>query len=208
MEQTFGRDKAKRNIIIFVIGAFLTFLSNVVTLTGDVTGIVWLSYFGVVSFIGLILQIIAIILLRNVNKNYANALWMVIFNIIIVLTILILNIVAGVNNKPEMFETPINWLSIVQELSEALIVINFVLGTNKLAEESGKGMPVLTKVIIRGYVGVFLVSALLNLLSFLIPAIKDNQVAILIFGIILIVLYVIREIAYAFFLIKSLFRVE
>ena len=189
-------------------GVFLILISNIVQSVGDAIGNPVLSYIGVLSFVGLILQIIAIILLRNVNKRYANALWMLILNLILFAVAFTLNIIEAARNEPELFTTALSWISIGQELTEALVVIYFVLGTNQLAEEDGKGMPILTKLIVRGYVGIFLVSLLLTLLTLLIPAIKENQIATLIFAIILLVLYVVREVAYLFFLIKSLWRVK
>ena len=208
MEKTFGREKAKRHIVMFIVGVFLILISNIVQSVGDAIGNPVLSYIGVLSFVGLILQIIAIILLRNVNKRYANALWMLILNLILFAVAFTLNIIEAARNEPELFTTALSWIGIGQELTEALVVIYFVLGTNQLAEEDGKGMPILTKLIVRGYVAIFLVSLLLTLLSLLIPAIKENQIATLIFAIILLVLYVVREVAYLFFLIKSLWRVK
>lgn len=208
MEKTFGREKAKRYIVMFIVGVFLILISNIVQSVGDAIGNPVLSYIGVLSFVGLILQIIAIILLRNVNKRYANALWMLILNLILFAVAFTLNIIEAVRNEPELFTTALSWIGIGQELTEALVVIYFVLGTNQLAEEDGKGMPILTKLIVRGYVAIFLVSLLLTLLTLFIPAIKENQIATLIFAIILLVLYVVREVAYLFFLIKSLWRVK
>lgn len=208
MEKTFGREKAKRYIVMFTVGVFLILISNIVQSVGDAIGNPVLSYIGVLSFVGLILQIIAIILLRNVNKRYANSLWMLILNLILFAVAFTLNIIEAVRNEPELFTTALSWIGIGQELTEALVVIYFVLGTNQLAEEDGKGMPILTKLIVRGYVAIFLVSLLLTLLTLFIPAIKENQIATLIFAIILLVLYVVREVAYLFFLIKSLWRVK
>lgn len=208
MEKTFGREKAKRYIVMFIIGVFFIIISNIIQAVGEVTANPILTYFGVLSFVGLLLQIIAIILLRNVNKKYANSLWMLILNLILFAVAFTLSIVAILRNEPNAFDTPILFIGLGQDITEALVVIFFVLGTNQLAEEGGKGMPILTKIIVRGYIGIFLVALLLTLLSAFIPAIKENQIATWIFGIIILVLYVAREVAYLFFLIKSLWRVK
>ena len=207
MQVSLGREKAKRNIVIFVIGTFLLFIASILTNVADVAHVEWLNYFVVMSFVGTILQIIAIILLRNVNKNYANALWALILSLLCLLVVFILTLIASTQQDPTTLAKVADGFSIASTVAEALVVIFFVKGTNQLAEENDKGMPVLTKVIIRGYLLIFLLSIILSLLSY-IPAIGENQIVIGVFAIIILVLYVVREIAYLFFLIKSLWRVK
>ena len=207
MEQTRGRDKAKRNIVLFVIGVFLTFIATVLTSVGTATGITWLAFFGFLALVGSVLEIIAIVLLRNVNKKYANALWALIFNFLIVLTIAILTGISVFQEGNESLDNAANWLQLAADLTESLIVVYFVFGTNQLAEENGKGMPILTKGVVYGYMGIFAFALVLKILNF-IPAISENTTVTAVFGIIVIVLYVIRTICYVFFLIRSLWRVK
>ena len=206
MQVSVGREKAKRNIIIFIVGVFLAFLATVLNSIGDAVDNSVLSYFGFLSVVGVIFQIIAIYCLRNVNRRYASAMWALILNLLLTITTIILFAIyiATVN---ESLETAISWMDTATSFSEALIVIYFVLGTNELAEENGKGMPVLTKSIIYGYMGIFIISLIFFFLSF-IPAIKENQTVVTMFAIMGIVLYVVREVSYVFFLIRSLWRVK
>ena len=207
MEQTLGREKAKRNIVIFVIGVFITFIGSLLSGLSDVIGVSWLEFFGFLALVGGVFEIIAIILLRNVNKKYANALWALILYLLLGLTSFILILIAGFGEDPNRFDIVTTWLDVAGDFAEALIVVNFVLGTNKLAEENNKGMPLLTKGVVYGYMGIFLIAVVFNILS-LIPAIRENAVVLLVFSIIVFILYIIRSISYIFFLIKSLWRVE
>ncbi|MBE6133840.1 MAG: hypothetical protein E7178_04145 [Erysipelotrichaceae bacterium] len=207
MQVSLGREKAKRNIVIFVIGTFLLFIASVLTNAADVAHVEWLNYFVVMSFVGTILQIIAIVLLRNVNKCYANSLWALILSLLCLLVVFILTLIASTQQDPTTLAKVADGFSIASSIAEALVVIFFVKGTNQLAEENDKGMPILTKIIIRGYILIFLLSIILSLLSY-IPAIGENATVVNVFAIIILVLYVIREIAYLFFLIKSLWRVK
>ena len=207
MEQTLGREKAKRNIVIFVIGVFITFIGSLLSGLSDVIGVSWLEFFGFLALVGGVFEIIAIILLRNVNKKYANALWALILYLLLGLTSFILILIADFGEDPNRFDIVTTWLDVAGDFAEALIVVNFVLGTNKLAEENNKGMPLLTKGVVYGYMGIFLIAVVFNILS-LIPAIRENAVVLLVFSIIVFILYIIRSISYIFFLIKSLWRVE
>ena len=207
MQVSKGRENAKRNIVLFVIGALLSIISTIVVELADVTSVGWLNYFFVGSFIGAILQIIAIILLRNVNKSYASALWALILNLIVSLVSAVLSTVAIYQEDPSTLERVSNGFDIASNILEALVVINFVKGTNALAEENGKGMPILAKTIIRAYLCIFVLTIVFNVLSF-VPAIGNNETVIRIFNIVLLVLFVIRGFAYLFFLIKALWRVK
>ena len=207
MEQTMGRENAKRNIILFVVGVLISFLGTLTSSLSDVTGVDWLSYFAFLALVGSILQIIAIILLRNVNKKYANALWGLILSFLLVLTVFILGIIAILSENPSQYDVAIGWLQIASDFAEALIVVNFVLGTNQLAEENDKGMPILTKAVVYGYMGMFVISVVFDALC-LIPAIRENLVVVEAFTIVVTVLYVIRSICYLAFLIRSLWRVK
>lgn len=207
MEQARGRNNAKRNIIIFIIGTFLSFLAIVLPSIGIAAGIDWMSFFILLGLVGVILEVIAIIGLRNVNKQYANAMWALILMAILTVTSTVLSIVEAFNEGNKALSTASDWISVGLELAEVLIVVNFVLGTNELAKENDKGMPVLTKIIVYGYMGLFLISLAFKLLGF-IPAISENTIVTNTFGIVTLVLYIIREIAYVFFLIKSLWRVQ
>lgn len=207
MEQTRGREKAKLYIILFVVGVFISFASNVISYAGDFAGISWMSLLGFGTLAGLVLQVIAIICLRNVNKNYANALWSLILDLLLTAAIITITLIMLFTEWNQSLDTALTWLDIASDVAEASIVIYFVLGTNQLATECGNGMPKLTKIIIIGYVGTFLVSLVFNLLN-LIPAIGGNEIVALVFMIIILSLYVIREIAYIIFLIRALFRVK
>lgn len=207
MQQTVGREKAKRNIVLFIIGVFIGLIASVVSEVGLITSNPVLTILGAVGLVGLILQIIAIVCLRNVNNQYANAMWCLILDLLINLVIIILDIIIFVQDGNATLSTVGTWLDVASDVAEAGIVVYFVLGTNKLAEENGKGMPVLTKIIVVGYVIMFLLSLAFNLLG-LIPAIGENQVVAYAFSIVVLVLYVVREIAYILFLIRSLFRVK
>ena len=100
MEQSRGREKAKRYVVLFIIGVFLTFISTVIAEIGDrVEGLSWLTFFAFAALVGGILQIIAIIKLRNVNKSYANALWALILNFLILLTIAILGVISAISRR-------------------------------------------------------------------------------------------------------------
>ena len=209
MEQSIGREKAKRYVVLFVIGVFLTFISTVVAEVGDrVEGLSWLTFFAFAALVGAILQIIAIIKLRNVNKSYANALWALILNFLILLTIAIIGVISAIQEGNASLDRANDWLAVGSDFTEALIVIYFVYGTNKLAEENDKGMPILTRTIVIGYMAIFAISLLLKILNMLVPAIGENEVVTAVFGIIILVLYIVREIAYLFFLIRSLWRVK
>ena len=209
MEQSIGREKAKRYVVLFVIGVFLAFIMTVIAEIGDrVEGASWLTFFALVALAGAILQIIAIIKLRNVNKSYANALWALILYFLIVLVVTILGVIAAIQDGNESLEKASDWLTIGSEFAEALVVVYFVFGTNKLAEENEKGMPILTRIIVIGYMAIFAIALLLNILSMLVPAIKENTVVLGVFGIVVLVLYAAREIAYIFFLIRALWRVK
>ena len=207
MQQTVGREKAKRNIVLFIIGVFIGLIASVVSGVGLITTNPVLTILGAVGLVGLILQIIAIVCLRNVNNHYANAMWCLILDLLINLVMIILDIIIFVQDGNATLSTVGTWLDVASDVTEAGIVVYFVLGTNKLAEENGKGMPVLTKIIVVGYVIMFLLSLAFNLLG-LIPAIGENQIVVYTFSIVVLVLYVVREIAYILFLIRSLFRVK
>ena len=207
MQQTVGREKAKRNIVLFIIGVFIGLIASVVSGVGLITINPVLTILGAVGLVGLILQIIAIVCLRNVNNHYANAMWCLILDLLINLVMIILDIIIFVQDGNATLSTVGTWLDVASDVTEAGIVVYFVLGTNKLAEENGKGMPVLTKIIVVGYVIMFLLSLAFNLLG-LIPAIGENQIVVYTFSIVVLVLYVVREIAYILFLIRSLFRVK
>ena len=133
--------------------------------------------------------------------------WCLILDLLINLVMIILDIIIFVQDGNATLSTVGTWLDVASDVTEAGIVVYFVLGTNKLAEENGKGMPVLTKIIVVGYVIMFLLSLAFNLLG-LIPAIGENQIVVYTFSIVVLVLYVVREIAYILFLIRSLFRVK
>ena len=190
MEQSIGREKAKRYVVLFVIGVFLTFISTVVAEVGDrVEGLSWLTFFAFAALVGAILQIIAIIKLRNVNKSYANALWALILNFLILLTIAIIGVISAIQEGNASLDRANDWLAVGSDFTEALIVIYFVYGTNKLAEENDKGMPILTRTIVIGYMAIFAISLLLKILNMLVPAIGENEVVTAVFGIIILVLY-------------------
>ena len=209
MEQSRGREKAKHYVVLFIVGVFLAFIMTVIAEIGDrVEGLSWLTFFAFVALVGAILQIIAIIKLRNVNKSYANALWALILYFLIILIVTILSVIAAIQDGNESLEKASDWLTVVSELAEALVVVYFVYGTNKLAEENEKGMPILTRIIVIGYMAIFAISLLLNILSMLVPAINENTVVLSVFGIVVLVLYAVREIAYLFFLIRVLWRVK
>ena len=207
MEQTFGRDKAKKNIIIFVVGVFISILASIIPSIGELANLPWLTFIAFVGLIGFILEIYAIIRLRNVNKYYANSLWAVIFDIVASTVAITLSVAYTFNEGNTILPRLVNGFGIASDIFEALSVINFVLGTNVLAAESGKAMPKLTRIIVLGYVGIFAVSLVVNLLE-LIPAIAENATVLFVFAVIILVLYIIREIAYLFFLIRALWRVE
>ena len=207
MQQTVGREKAKRNIVLFIIGVFIGFATSVIASVGLITGNGILTIVGAAGLAGLILQIIAIICLRNVNSHYANALWCLILDLLLNLVIIILDIVILVQEGNATLSNITTWLDVASNVAEAGIVIYFVLGTNQLAEENGKGMPILTKTIVFGYVGLFILSLVFNLLQ-LIPAIGGNPTVVNVFTVVVLVLYVVRELAYILFLIRALFRVK
>ena len=207
MQQTVGREKAKRNIVLFIIGVFIGFTASVIASVGLITGNGILTIVGAAGLAGLILQIIAIICLRNVNSYYANALWCLILDLLLNLVIIILDIVILVQEGNATLSNITTWLDVASNVAEAGIVIYFVLGTNQLAEENGKGMPILTKTIVFGYVGLFILSLVFNLLQ-LIPAIGGNPTVFNVFTVVVLVLYVVRELAYILFLIRALFRVK
>ena len=209
MEQSRGREKAKRYVVLFIIGVFLAFINTVVAEVGDrVEGLSWLTFFAFAALVGAILQIIAIIKLRNVNKSYANALWALILNFLILLTIAIIGVISAIQEGNASLDRANDWLAVGSDFTEALIVVYFVYGTNKLAEENDKGMPILTRMIVIGYMAIFAISLLLKILNMLVPAIGENEVVTAVFGIIILVLYIVREIAYIFFLIRALWRVK
>ncbi|MBO4285913.1 MAG: hypothetical protein J5880_01100 [Bacilli bacterium] len=209
MEQSRGREKAKHYVVLFIIGVFLTFITTVITEIGErVEGLSWLSFFIFAALVGSILQIIAIVKLRNVNKSYANALWALILNFLIILVVTILGVIAAFQDGNESLEVASDWLLVAAEFAEALVVVHFVIGTNKLAEENEKGMPILTKIIVIGYMAIFVIALLLNILSMIVPAIKENTIVLGVFGTIILVLYAVREVAYIFFLIRALWRVK
>lgn len=208
MQQTVGREKAKRNIVLFIIGVFIGFIASTLAAVGLITVNPVLALLGALGLFGLILQIIAIICLRNVNSHYANALWCLIFDLILNLVMLIIDIIVFFQEGGNATLSNVSsWLDVASNVAEAGIVVYFVLGTNQLAEENGKGMPLLTRIIVVGYMVIFVLSLAFSLLQ-LIPAIGENQVVVSVFSIIGLVLYVVRELAYIIFLIRALFRVE
>ena len=207
MQQTVGREKAKRNIILFIIGVFIAFVTDILSTVGSLTGNVILTYIGMAALAGLVLQIIAIVCLRNVNSHYANAMWCLIIDLLLTIINIVLIIIIALGKGNDAIVSVSNWVDVASDIAEASIVIFFVLGTNQLAEENDKGMPLLTKIIVIGYMVMFFISLVFSLLTHF-TGLGENETVVGVFTIVIFVLYVIREIAYIIFLIRALFRVK
>ena len=206
MVQNTGKEHARGDIILFTIGFFLTAIALIVSIAGLAIENLWMTLIGFGTLVGLILELIAIIRLRNVNEKFASCLWMIILSFLLALAMSIINIVNQ-DGTNETLITVVNVLNLVNIFVDAAISVYFVLGTNKLATENGKGMPKLTKTITFAYVVIAIIDIVFSAISYF-TTISTNEVVANVFSIIVLVLLIIRSVGFVIFLLRAINRVK
>lgn len=202
-----SKSRVRSNILLFLIGIILDFVGSIIAGGGVVGNVPTLTLFSLLSIAGAILQIIAIVSLRNENKNYANAMWSLILYVLVLLSMTIVSIVSSNNPGSKALVNVSLVLDAVSDVVKAFIAIYFVLGTNQVCGELASDMPRLTRTIVILILVTTIIGVVFNILG-LFDGIKVNEPATIAFGIIALVFDALASILHFIFLLKAQARLK
>ena len=148
-------------IILFLLGALCFYVGIDVAMQGPTLfGIPQLRYFYILGIGGLVLQVLSILGLGKYNKLYYASGVCIFIDLVLILTYFLLPQIL----KSVDLSKPIEVVNLGMMVAEALIMIFFVLGTNKLASDGYNEMPLLTKIIVIAYVFITAVQLIAGIL--------------------------------------------
>ena len=167
--------RVKPNIILFIVGALIFVGALYFATEQELTFAPWLRFLSFIGIAGIIIQVIAIYRLRPFSRFYVASFVAVIFDFLFVVGYLVFATLYFIDRDwfPELGAI-VAILNILMTLAETIIMVCFVVGTNKVAEEYGRGMPKLTKIILLVYLILVIFDVILPIITLTGATLPDN----------------------------------
>ena len=168
MSYVSGDGKPRHKIVLFIIGAIILFLSAYIAIDGaQAFEMPLLGFFRIGIIVGLFIQLIALFKLMVYDKFYIVSFITGIIVFLAVSTFVVLWMLGlyGTVYLPEdgvLYRT----LSLSDSIGEDLMLIFFIIATNRLANQSYYGMGKLTVILVIAYAFLLLLEITVFIASF------------------------------------------
>lgn len=209
MSYVSGDGKPRHKIVLFIIGAFILFLSAYIAIDGaQAFEMPLLGFFRIGIIVGLFIQLIALFKLMVYDKFYIVSFitGIIVFLAVSTFVVLWMLDLYGTIYFPEdgvLYRT----LSLSDGIGEDLMLIFFIIATNRLANQSYYGMGKLTVILVIAYAFLLLLEITIFIASFTGFTITIEWVA-KILGIIDNAARILKFVGTLVFLIISLTRIK
>lgn len=168
MSYVSGDGKPRNKIVLFIIGAIILFLSAYIAIDGaQAFEMPLLGFFRIGIIVGLFIQLIALFKLMVYDKFYIVSFitGIIVFLAVSIFVVLWMLDLYGTIYFPEdgvLYRT----LSLSDGIGEDLMLIFFIIATNRLANQSYYGMGKLTVILIIAYSFLLLLEITIFIASF------------------------------------------